>query len=102
MGAPGQEAKFQKYKDRGYQVVAMMVQDKDRQPATPEALMRWKTKHGVNHVLMAAPISVMSTLFTPMTQGFPSAKLLAPEMIVSVPGPYVQISDSQIESVLPN
>jgi len=64
--------------------------------------MRWKNKHGVNHVLMAAPMSAMGTLFTPASNGFPSKKLLAPEMVVSVPGPFSQISGSQIESVLPN
>ena len=84
-----------------------MLHNEDQSPATPEGLIRWKNAYGINHVLMTGPVSVLNTLFQPPAEYLPSVKLLAPGMVVSIPGPgsesasLVQISDSQIESVLP-
>lgn len=102
--APHLQGLYEKYKERGFEVVTVLAEGFRNGTTTTQAdLKRWKTKHKLTHKVVApSNIAARAILkkYWNDSRGFPSSKLMAPGMVIFDAKAHSE-KDAKIESALP-
>ena len=102
--APGLEQKYQKYKDRGYEFVAIYT-NWGMGDSLENAKTKWVDRFNLTHLVIADTDGKLGQEIFGLSLPWnfmPQAKLLGPKMVIEIEGPDTYVSSAQIEAVLPN
>jgi thiol-disulfide isomerase/thioredoxin len=97
--APMLQKMYEKYKERGVVLIAMLVQDQNGATGDMALAQRWATKHGLTHPVVAPKESDVADYWSPL-EGYPSFKTMKTGIVVEGVNPF-PLSESDLEAIAP-